>query len=96
MSTAVNVRRSHKCKQKYFMTEVGRPLTQADFSSVVQADTSPYLVVSDRPAPLRLANTTQEINTTLADTIRTSKKHSCRLMLHTNDSTIALTVSCSC
>lgn len=95
-SITVNVIRSLKSNQKYFMTELSRPLTQAPYSSLRQADTSPYLAVSDRLTPLRLANTTQEINTTQTDTIKTSKKHSCKLMLHTNYSTMALVVFCTC
>lgn len=70
---SVNVTRSLKNYQKYFMTELTRPLTQAHYRSLRQADTSPYLTVSDRLTPLRLANTTQEINTTQTDIIKTSK-----------------------
>jgi len=55
------------------MTIRSRPFTQAHCSSLKQADTSPYLAVSDRLTPLWLANTTQEINTTQADIIKTSK-----------------------
>lgn len=96
MFITVNVIRSLKSYQKYFMTELSKPLTQAHYTSLRQADTPPYLAVSDRLTPLRLANTTQEINTTQTDTIKTSKKPSCKLMLHTNDSTSALMVFCTC
>lgn len=95
-SITVNVTRSLKSYQKYFMTELSGPLTQAHYGSLKQVDTSPYLAVSDRLTPLRQANTTQEINTTQADTIKTNKKHSCKLMLHTNDSTMALMAFCAC
>lgn len=95
-SITVNVTRSLKSYQKYFMTELSGPLTQAHYGSLKQVDRSPYLAVSDRLTPLRQANTTQEINTTQADTIKTNKKHSCKLMLHTNDSTMALTAFCAC
>lgn len=95
-SITVNVTRSLKSYQKYFMTELSSPLTQASYGSLKQVDTSPYLVFSDRLTPLRQANTTQEINATQANTIKTNKKHSCKLILHTNDSTMALTAFCAC